>query len=95
MIFGKHMTKITKMALMSEFQSAFGKNYSKNNNEEICVLRSHGWIVSKLPPKAEVLGGSEYGNYDIYKIGDQILCSQLHPEFTEKFEEFHEIIPMH
>ena len=90
MIFGKHYTNVTQeMKDMEEFKTVFGKE-----TDRICVIRSHGWIVSELPEGAVSLGGGDHGDYDFYKIGDRILSSQPHPEFTEKFEEYHELYPM-
>ncbi|CAI2369289.1 unnamed protein product [Moneuplotes crassus] len=92
MVFGKFPTKVTDdMREMPEFEQAFGKDYQ---NDSICVLRSHGWIVSKPPPGAVVLGECDYGANDIIRVSSQMLSTQCHPEFTEKFEEHHEIIPM-
>jgi GMP synthase-like glutamine amidotransferase len=71
---------------MQEFKTAFGDKYSE---DYIVVLRSHGWYVNKLPNNAEGLAQSEYGDFDIYRIGDRVLSMQPHPEFTEKFIEFH------
>jgi GMP synthase-like glutamine amidotransferase len=84
---GKHKSTITNdFRKMQEFKTAFGAKYSEDH---IVVLRSHGWYVNTLPKNAEGLAQSEYGDFDIYRIGERVLSMQPHPEFTEKFIEFH------
>jgi len=42
-----------------------------------------------MPEGGELLASSDYGEYDIYKIGNRVLCMQTHPEFTEFFLDNH------
>ena len=83
LILGKIPTKITKeMKCLKEFKNSFGKDFQK---EEICILRSHGWIVTKPPPEAIILGTCEYGDNDILLIPERVLSLQAHPELSDNF----------
>jgi len=48
----------------------------------IRLLHSHQDQVIKLPPQAELLASSEFCPLAAYKIADQVLSFQGHPEFT-------------
>lgn len=75
-----------EMNELEEFRAGFGENY---NRDHIYIIRSHGFYVTGLPPDATALASSDFGDYDIYHIGDRVLSFQPHPEFTEKFVEYH------
>lgn len=46
------------------------------------LLYMHQDQVTKLPPSAEVLASDEFCPIAAFKINDQVLCLQGHPEFT-------------
>ena len=53
------------------------------------VLKFQSEVVTELPPGAVVLWKSANWRYEIYKIGENILSMESHPEFTEAFLERH------
>ncbi|MGJ7517752.1 amidotransferase [Pseudomonas baetica] len=51
------------------------------------LLVSHQDQVSALPPGAQLLASSPFCPMAAYRIGDQVLCFQGHPEFVEPYAQ--------
>ncbi|XP_078438867.1 gamma-glutamyl peptidase 3-like [Wolffia australiana] len=49
----------------------------------IRAIESHQDQVLMLPPQAVLLASSEKTKIEMFAIGDDVLCMQCHPEFTE------------
>lgn len=49
------------------------------------LLHSHQDQVLELPPQAQLLASSEFCPWAAYKIADQVLSFQGHPEFTPQY----------
>ena len=62
------------------FRDVFGED-----QKHFTIMQSHGERVSEVPHNAVVCGRSERCDVEVLKYGDNILSSQGHPEFTEKF----------
>ncbi|MCE2516924.1 MAG: hypothetical protein J4F41_03615 [Alphaproteobacteria bacterium] len=52
------------------------------DHDDISLLYMHQDQVVETPPGAEVLAGDSFCPIAAYKIGEQVLCMQGHPEFT-------------
>lgn len=53
-----------------------------DHHADVSLLYMHQDQVVKTPPGAEVLAGDSFCPIAAYKIGEQVLCMQGHPEFT-------------
>lgn len=49
------------------------------------LYSAHNEQVLQLPPGARLLGGDAHCPIGAYAIGEQVLCSQYHPEMTPDF----------
>jgi GMP synthase-like glutamine amidotransferase len=49
------------------------------------LIVSHQDQVTKLPPNAINLAGSDFCEYAAFSLGEHILCFQGHPEFTKDY----------
>jgi GMP synthase (glutamine-hydrolysing) len=47
----------------------------------LALLELHGDVVTRLPPGAVPLAGSDRTQFEMYAVGDRTLCLQGHPEF--------------
>jgi len=54
---------------------------------DLNLLISHQDQVTALPPGAEVVASSPFCPYAAYKLGDQVLCFQGHPEFVPEYAQ--------
>lgn len=68
-----------------EFRILKQKPWMQPALERVSLLFSHQDQVVKLPPKAELLAEDEFCPYQMFSVGDHILCLQGHPEFTPAF----------
>jgi GMP synthase-like glutamine amidotransferase len=85
LITGKFKSYITREFKQSEeFKAGFGE-YDK---DFIYGIRCQTYEVTKMPEGSIALASSDYGKYDIYRIGDRVLCLQIHADFTERFLEY-------
>ncbi|WP_263143499.1 amidotransferase [Pseudomonas sp. RIT-PI-AD] len=53
--------------------------------DELILLISHQDQVTALPANATVIASSEFCPFAAYRIGDQVLCFQGHPEFVQDY----------
>lgn len=53
--------------------------------QQLSLLASHRDQVTALPDDAVVLASSDFCAYAAYRIGDQVLCFQGHPEFVADY----------
>ena len=53
--------------------------------EDLRLLVSHQDQLAQLPENRTLLARSEFYSIAAYRIGDQLLCSQAHPEFVHSF----------
>ncbi|WP_296248407.1 amidotransferase [Pseudomonas sp. UBA4194] len=53
--------------------------------ETLTLLISHQDQVTALPANASVVASSEFCPFAAYRIGDQVLCFQGHPEFVHDY----------
>lgn len=56
------------------------------NLQSLDMLVFHQDQVVKLPDNATLLASSEFCPNAAYRIGDQVLCFQAHPEFVDDYE---------
>eukprot|EP00899_Mesostigma_viride_P006657 jgi/Mesvir1/15993/Mv08299-RA.1 len=61
-----------------------GKRYARDLPREAYILGIHRDQVYKLPPGAELLASSPNTPYEMYAVGDNVLCVQGHPEFSKE-----------
>ena len=54
--------------------------------ESLDLLVFHQDQVTRLPENATLLAGSEFCPNAAYRIDDQVLCFQAHPEFVDDYE---------
>ncbi|KAH7823091.1 putative class I glutamine amidotransferase domain protein [Monocercomonoides exilis] len=59
---------------------------------QLAPIETHGDCVSKLPPSANLIAKSENTQIEAFSIGESILTTQFHPEFTNDIVE-NELIP--
>jgi GMP synthase-like glutamine amidotransferase len=55
--------------------------------DSLTLLFSHQDQVTKLPPNAKCLYGSDFCENGAFAIGNQVLAFQGHPEFTKEYSE--------
>ena len=55
-------------------------------NARMSLLYNHHDQVVKLPKNATLIATSPFCINDAYRIGNQVMCFQGHPEFTESYE---------
>lgn len=46
-------------------------------------LKCHSDFVSKLPPEATHFASSKRVEFEMFGIGEQVLCMQCHPDFNQ------------
>lgn len=59
------------------------KPWMDGRPHQMTLYFAHQDQVQRLPPEAELLGGSEFCPIGLYVIADQVLGVQGHPEFKE------------
>jgi GMP synthase-like glutamine amidotransferase len=69
---------------LNSFDITRTKPWMAGKPEQCALYFSHQDQVTRLPPGAERLGGSEFCPNAFYVIGDQALGIQGHPEFTSR-----------
>jgi len=70
-----------------EFNEEFFRQFPvwKGKYKLLPMLQSHRDQVSKLPPNGKLLASSGKTKYEMYSVGNRVLCCQGHPEFTEDY----------
>eukprot|EP01023_Acetabularia_acetabulum_P068754 TRINITY_DN9805_c0_g1_i1.p1 TRINITY_DN9805_c0_g1~~TRINITY_DN9805_c0_g1_i1.p1 ORF type:complete len:252 (+),score=36.69 TRINITY_DN9805_c0_g1_i1:253-1008(+) len=66
-------------------QTWYGKMLNVVENKSIRITQVHQDQVSDLPPEATVLASSKKTKFEMYSVGDTVLCIQGHPEFEIDF----------
>ena len=63
------------------------KSWMNGRPRQLSLYFAHQDQVQRLPPEAELLGGSAFCPVGIFSIGDQVLGIQGHPEFSRSIME--------
>eukprot|EP01084_Bolivina_argentea_P072497 131636_1 len=63
----------------------FYKQFPSITSPSLPILKLHHDQVTKLPSNATVLASSWNVPFEMYNIGDNVLCVQGHPEFDAKY----------
>ena len=60
-----------------------GLEYSNNQSGgEMFCLECHGDEVKEIPPEGRLLASSAETKTEVYMVGNRVLCTQAHPDFT-------------
>eukprot|EP01026_Neomeris_dumetosa_P083968 TRINITY_DN9794_c0_g1_i14.p2 TRINITY_DN9794_c0_g1~~TRINITY_DN9794_c0_g1_i14.p2 ORF type:complete len:244 (-),score=40.46 TRINITY_DN9794_c0_g1_i14:1012-1677(-) len=68
------------------FQTCFTKGIP-NTEQSVPIIEVHQDSVLELPTEANVLASSPNIPYEMFSVGEHILCMQGHPEFSVDFTE--------
>ncbi len=80
---GVHSTVLLSEEGRKVSQENTHHNYSKPTH--LSLLYSHQDQVQKLPPSAQLLASSDFCPYAAFRMADQVLSYQGHPEFTPEY----------